>query len=158
MIPRSDDSIIVGGAQSIFKPHRSEWYDNTDDSILIPSAQDFYDGYMQRTFHGWEDTGANVDQIWTGVMGYSYDSHPHMGRVPEREGQFVVAGFNGHGMPVIFLGAEGVAKMVGDDVTFEETGLPSLFKTSKERMEKAERLGEEEGDILGVGKFGPSKQ
>lgn len=113
---------------------------------------------MQRTFNGWEDTGANVEQIWTGVMGYSWDSHPHLGEVPGREGQFVLAGFNGHGMPVIFLGAEGVSRMVDGGVAVGETGIPSLFETSRERLERAGRKGEEEGDILGVGKFGPTKQ
>lgn len=158
LIPRSDGSIIVGGAQSLFKPLREQWYNNVDDSVLIESAKEFYNGYMQRTFRGWEESGAEVDQIWTGVMGYSYDSHPHIGAVPGEDGQYVLAGFNGHGMPVIFLGASELATMVDVEVPFEETGMPLLFKTTKQRLDRAAALGEGEGDILGIGKFGPTKQ
>lgn len=68
LIPRSDGSIIVGGASSRFKPYRAQWYRNVDDGVLIDAAKDYYDGYMQRTFRGWEDSGAKVDRIWTGVM------------------------------------------------------------------------------------------
>jgi hypothetical protein len=126
--------------------------------VLIDAAKDFYDGYMQRTFRGWEESGARVDQIWSGVMGYSYDSNPHVGAVPESEGQFILAGLNGHGMPVVWLAAEGLARMVGEGVRFEETRVPRLFKTTKERIERAQGGKEEEGDILGTGLFPATKQ
>ncbi|RHZ60856.1 hypothetical protein CDV55_106812 [Aspergillus turcosus] len=158
LIPRADGSIIVGGASALFKPHREQWYNNTDDSVLIDAAKDFYDGYMQRTFRGWEDSGARVEQIWTGVMGYSYDSNPHVGAVPEHEGQFVLAGLNGHGMPVVWLAAEGLARMVGEGVAFEQTGMPRLFKTTRDRIERAQGGSEEDGDILGTGSFFATKQ
>ena len=151
LIPRSDGSIIVGGAQKLFFPHRDQWYSNVDDSILIEAAKDYYNGYMQRTFRGWEDSGAKVDQIWTGVMGYSYDSSAHIGAVPDKLGRFVIAGFNGHGMPVIWLGAKGTAKMINEGVSFEETGMPRLFKTTQERLSQAQNGREEYGDILGDG-------
>ena len=81
------------------------------------------------------------------VMGYSSDSHPHIGEVPNKPGQYVCAGFNGHGMPVILLSAKGLAEMIQSGKKFEETGMPRLFKTSVERMEKA-RNGPEGGDIF----------
>jgi glycine/D-amino acid oxidase-like deaminating enzyme len=158
LIPRADGSIIVGGASALFKPHREQWYNNTDDSVLIDAAKDFYDGYMQRTFRGWEDSGARVEQIWTGVMGYSYDSNPHVGAVPDNKGQFILAGLNGHGMPVVWLAAEGLARMVGEGVAFEQTGMPRLFKTTKERIEGAQGGSVEDGDILGTGAFFATKQ
>lgn len=151
LIPRPDGSIVVGGASSLFKQHKAEWYNNVDDSVLIDSAKDYYTNYMQRTFIGWENSEAEVDQIWTGVMGYSYDSHSHIGSVPDRPDQYIIAGFNGHGMPVIWLGAKGLAKMINDGVEFEKTGVPRLLKTTKERIERAHRGREEEGDIIGDG-------
>ena len=66
LISRVDGSIIVGGAKVAMSEDKSVWYGNTDDSTLIEPAQDFFDGYMQRTFVGWEDSGAYVDHIWTG--------------------------------------------------------------------------------------------
>jgi hypothetical protein len=38
-------------------------------------------------------------------------------------------------MSMIFLTAKGIAKMVKDDIPFEESGIPSIFKTSETRLE-----------------------
>jgi hypothetical protein len=61
-------------------------------------------------------------------------------------------------MPVIWLAAEGLAKMVGEGVSFEETAMPRLFKTTKERIDRAQGGKEEDGDILGTGSFFATKQ
>ena len=69
LIPRPDGSIIVGGAKVIpnaQSPHREQWYNVTDDSTLIEPVKNYFDGYMQRTFRGWEDSGAVTDMVWTG--------------------------------------------------------------------------------------------
>lgn len=66
LIPRADGSIIVGGASQTFRPFKEQWYNNTDDSVLIEAATHYFTNYMQRTFRGWENSGAKVDKIWTG--------------------------------------------------------------------------------------------
>jgi hypothetical protein len=71
-------------------------------------------------------------------MGYTTDSLPHVGQVPAKPGQFVVAGFNGHGMPQVFLSAKGVAQMILTGVEFEQTGVPRIFKTTQERLDSKE--------------------
>lgn len=97
---------------------------------------------------------------------------PWIGRIPipnlRGQGQFILAGFSGHGMPVIYLAAEAVARMVLDELeeeeedeekeeeedeekerrrkkkkTFEEMGLPGVFEVTRERLER------EGNDILG---------
>lgn len=68
-------------------------------------------------------------------MGYSSDGLPHVGQVPGQEGQYVLAGFTGHGMPQIFLAAEGIAKMIVGGANFEDTGLPRLFQSSQARLD-----------------------
>ncbi|PTU19730.1 hypothetical protein P175DRAFT_0510936 [Aspergillus ochraceoroseus IBT 24754] len=138
LIPRADGSIIVGGAASTFKPFLGQLYNNVDDSVLIEAAKDYNNDYMQRTYRGWENTGAHVNQIWTGVMGYSYDSYPYIRVVPSKSGQFILAGLNCHGMPVIWLAAKGLARM--------------------HRIDRATNGKEEDGDIVGVGKSSPAKQ
>lgn len=90
---------------------------------------------------------------------------------PRGQGQFILAGFSGHGMPVIYLAAQAVARMVLDEIedededeedeeekkegegeeerkkrkkkTFEEMGLPGVFEVTRERLER------EGNDILG---------
>jgi glycine/D-amino acid oxidase-like deaminating enzyme len=68
LISRPDRTIIVGGAQKSFKGFRNQWYNVVDDSTLIEPARSYYDGYMQRTFRGWDTTDAHVKEIWTGSM------------------------------------------------------------------------------------------
>ncbi|OKL63284.1 hypothetical protein UA08_01860 [Talaromyces atroroseus] len=129
MIVRPDGSIVVGGAHQIHanpsrKPEdNTEWYRNSDDSTLIESTKGYFEGYMQKYFRGWEDSGAHVKELWTGIMGYSSDSAPHVGQVPSRPGQYISAGFTGHGMPVIFLTTKGLAEMILAEKKFEETAV-----------------------------------
>jgi glycine/D-amino acid oxidase-like deaminating enzyme len=66
LVPRPDGSIIVGGARQAYIRHLEDWYGNTNDRELIERARYYFDGYMQRHFHGWENSGARVDDIWTG--------------------------------------------------------------------------------------------
>ncbi len=69
LIPRPDGSIIVGGATSgpnAQDLNRQHWYNVTDDSTLIEPVKHYFDGFMQRTFRGWEDSGAVTDMVWTG--------------------------------------------------------------------------------------------
>jgi glycine/D-amino acid oxidase-like deaminating enzyme len=68
-------------------------------------------------------------------MGYSSDFVPHIGEVPDKPGQFIIAGFSGHGMPEILLSSKGLASIVRDGTAFEQTGLPRIFKTTKARVE-----------------------
>lgn len=79
-------------------------------------------------------------------MGYSFDSTPHVGHVPNKPGELIISGFNGHGMPVIWLAAKGLADMIQNGKSFEEADIPRLYKTTQERIEKAQ-AGPEGGDI-----------
>ncbi|KAL4909396.1 hypothetical protein BDW74DRAFT_187543 [Aspergillus multicolor] len=147
LIIRPDGSVIVGGAQHTFEDDREHWYKVTDDSTLIEPAKNYYDDYMQRTFRGWDGSGAYVKQIWTGIMGYAYDSAPHVGEVPGQPGKYICAGYDGHGMPVIFLATKGLADMILNGRAFEDTGLPRVYKSTSERLQKAAN-GPEGGDIF----------
>ncbi|KUJ16406.1 FAD dependent oxidoreductase superfamily [Mollisia scopiformis] len=133
LIPRADGSIVVGGAKQEFWHERKYWYGNTDDSKLIEPAKSYFDGLMQRHFKGWADSGAVTDRVWTGIMGWSSDFMPYVGEVPNKPGQLILAGFSGHGMPLICLASKGVAEMLKGE-KFEDTGIPKLFKPSMERL------------------------
>lgn len=60
---------------------------------------------------------------------------PHIGVVPGRKNQFILAGFTGHGMPQIFLSARGIASMIIDDVDFQSTGIPRVYMASQARLD-----------------------
>lgn len=67
-------------------------------------------------------------------MGSTPDGYPHIGVVPGRRNQFICAGFNGAGMPHIFLSAKGLARMVNSGIDFKETGIPRIFESRLDRL------------------------
>lgn len=157
LIPRDDGSIVVGGARPAFINDLDSWYNVSDDSQVLEAAVRYWDNYMQRNFVGWEESHAYTDRVWTGsksflndltfkhnskiertniftVMGYSSDGLPHIGCVPGEEEQYILAGFTGHGMPQIFLAAEGLAKMILNGIDYKQTQLPRLFESTPARL------------------------
>ena len=68
LVQRDDGSVIVGGARSVLVNDRRSWYDVSDDSKLMAPANNYFDGYMQRTFCGWGECSAHVRRHWTGSM------------------------------------------------------------------------------------------
>jgi len=81
-------------------------------------------------------------------MGYSSDGLAHLGAVPGKPNQFILAGFNGHGMPLIYLAAKGIAAMVRDNVSYEESGMPRIFKTTQERLDSDEDVMAEKKPVV----------
>ncbi|KIX06256.1 uncharacterized protein Z518_04231 [Rhinocladiella mackenziei CBS 650.93] len=136
LISRTDGSIIVGGAKQAVLLNDSYWHNNIDDSQLIPGAAKYFDGYMQRMFHGWEDSGAKVTDVWTGVMGYSSDLMPWVGEIPGKPRVYITAGFTGHGMPRILGCSAAVASLVRGDVrSLSETPIPPPYWMTQDRLE-----------------------
>jgi hypothetical protein len=86
-------------------------------------------------------------------MGYSADLMPFIGEIPSRPGQMIMAGFTGHGMPQILLSARGIIQMLRHGKKFSETGVPSIFQVTEER------LRDTENEILAghIRDFPPSK-
>ncbi|KUJ17115.1 FAD dependent oxidoreductase [Mollisia scopiformis] len=135
LIQRPDGGVVVGGANRTYKEDGSglgDW----DDSSMIKPAEGYFEGYLERyfsTFKKGEDE-ETVDMAWTGIQGHTPDSLPHIGAVPGKEGQFIIAGFNGHGMPVIHLSSKGLVEMIVEGKKFEETRIPKLYEATKERL------------------------
>lgn len=144
LITRTDGSIVVGGAKQKVLLDDAYWRNNTDDSAMIPGAGEYFQGYMQRTFHGWENTGASVTDIWTGIMGYSADLMPWVGAVPGRDGVFVSAGFTGHGMPRILGCSEALAGLVAGKVNgMEGTSVPKPYWVTGDRLSEKRDISRE---------------
>jgi glycine/D-amino acid oxidase-like deaminating enzyme len=67
LIARSDGSFIIGGAYSKFWKERNVLcHDRVDDDSLIEPGKHYFDDYMQKTFLGWEESGAFCHKLWTG--------------------------------------------------------------------------------------------
>ncbi|KAI1487074.1 FAD dependent oxidoreductase [Biscogniauxia mediterranea] len=88
--------------------------------------------------------GEGLLHVWTGIIGMTTDSCPFIGRVPGTEGQWICAGFNGHGMARIFTCAPGLVKLIRGG-QWNDTGLPECFELTEERLEKLKGLSEQAG-------------
>lgn len=67
LIPRADGSIVVGGARQTFLHRKNEWFGSVSDNEQPwDNSVEYFDGYMQRHFRGWEDSGAVTRRVWTG--------------------------------------------------------------------------------------------
>ncbi|KAF2821862.1 DAO-domain-containing protein [Ophiobolus disseminans] len=85
---------------------------------------------------------------WTGIMGYSRDDNPWVGKVPDNEGLWLCGGYTGHGMPNGTLCGKAVVDMVLGELEGKELGtlqkemvqtgdVPSSYVISTERIERA---------------------
>ncbi|KAG7795737.1 hypothetical protein KL944_005228 [Ogataea haglerorum] len=134
LINRPDGSIILGGAKEHLFPYKERFYNVVDDSTLVPDAESYFEGYMEKNFYSWQDSKSAVAKVWSGIMGYADDGLPYVGELDEKK--YILAGFGGHGMPRILLCAKAVAKYIkGGSSEFE---VPRPFLVTRERMEQTE--------------------
>lgn len=81
--------------------------------------------------------GEGLDHAWSGLIAVTPDKVPYVGAIDDLPGQYICAGFNGHGMARIFTCAPGLVKlMLGG--TWSDTNLPECFQYSHERLAKAQ--------------------
>lgn len=134
----SDGTIILGGGEYVY---REEHVNNCDDSKIMPAITELLRNTMKDNFDGWgnEAHGEGFERDWAGIQGYTGDGLPYIGAFPGKEGQFVCAGFHGHGMARIATCARGVAMlMLGRP--WDDTELPECFQITKERLDREVRL------------------
>ncbi|KAJ7667035.1 DAO-domain-containing protein [Mycena rosella] len=111
-----------------------------DDSLgNFQPVTDAVDELTASAFAGWGDDapapGVGPEYSWSGIIGLSADSLPFIGKVPDRPGQWISAGFHGHGMAHIFTCAPGLVTLMQGG-TWAETGLPECLELTAERLMK----------------------
>ncbi|KAH8980511.1 FAD dependent oxidoreductase [Lactarius hatsudake] len=105
----------------------------TDDSVIDPVIGRRLREYLAEVFPGKFESGVEPEMEWTGIMGFTELGDPFVGPVLNRfdiegvpyEGQYIAAGFTGHGMPRAFGCADIVARMITAEITGQEWELPS---------------------------------
>ncbi|EPS44050.1 hypothetical protein H072_1941 [Dactylellina haptotyla CBS 200.50] len=58
------------------------------------------------------DKMCDAKYMWSGIMGFSADERPWVGKVPGTEGQYILAGFEGHGMAYTTGSAQALAQIL----------------------------------------------
>ena len=113
---KPDKRIIVGGFRAIVE---GKEVNQLDDSVINPQiTQRFIEWFNTEKPFKQLDEPPKIEYQWTGIMGFTIDCKPIVGKLPqdERSRVFISAGFNGHGMPVCFWSSK--------YIVFEALGIP----------------------------------
>ncbi|KAF2850364.1 FAD dependent oxidoreductase-like protein [Plenodomus tracheiphilus IPT5] len=124
----------------------------SDDTVIDEGAAAYLRGALLQIL----DLDGETDGVkeleataqWTGIMGYSRDDHPWVGKVPDKEGLWLCAGYTGHGMPNGTLCGKAVVDMVLGELEGKEFAalsdemvgkgqLPRSYVLTRERVERA---------------------
>jgi glycine/D-amino acid oxidase-like deaminating enzyme len=120
---RPDGRVVVGGFRHL---EDGKGVGKGDDSMVVDHVADSVRQFVPSRFCVGEDVV--VDQVWTGVIGWSCDDLPWVGPVPRHPSVLVCGGFSGHGLTQTFLCGKAVASMaLGQKPShFVDRFLPSL--------------------------------
>ncbi|KAF5598367.1 FAD dependent oxidoreductase [Fusarium pseudocircinatum] len=99
MIQRPTDGkpLIYGGGDLHHHRRLLGPIGDADDSTTTPEIISALLQFPVKHFQQWGET-SNARYTWSGVMGFTADGFPLVGEVPGRPGQFISAGYTGHGM------------------------------------------------------------
>ncbi|KAJ7066123.1 FAD dependent oxidoreductase [Mycena amicta] len=112
--------VILGGRREDTEPPFE--VDVTDDSVVDTTIGKSLREFLPRLFPRFYETGTEPEMEWTGIMGYTSLEVPFVGPVPandageELRGQYISAGYTGHGMPRAYGSAEAVVRWMAADV------------------------------------------
>ncbi|CAE6414073.1 unnamed protein product [Rhizoctonia solani] len=130
--PRSADErtlVILGGGRETAVPNHE--YNVADDSSVNPVVSQSLRKFLPRLYPG--DFEENEPEMeWTGIMGFTRSKDPLVGQVytdtgKPLVGQYIAAGYSGHGMPRAFACAEVIAQMIHADIFGNEWSPPDWF-------------------------------
>ena len=105
---RADGAIVLGGARWSV-PDRDEGYYAEE---INPVIQEALYTFLTTTFPSLR--GVPVAHRWSGIMGFSRDGYPFIGRMPGSERLLVAAGFTGHGGPYFAIAGKCLAELIVD--------------------------------------------
>ncbi|KAL3953403.1 hypothetical protein ACCO45_013346 [Purpureocillium lilacinum] len=139
--PNTGD-IFIGGE----KVKLNELLVSDDTEVRAPCRDNIANVLPRYHTRGWADGQApEVKKVWSGIMGFTADRLPLIGRLPQSttrrggDGEWIAAGFNGFGMPLCWSSGEAVARlMLGDDDVNEF--LPDVFLATEARLEDEARM------------------
>lgn len=105
-----DGRFLLGGGRQHFKAEES----NTTEDRLNPNVQRYLDAYLAKYF---PDVKAAVAHRWSGIMGFSADGLPLVGRLPDKPRVGFAVGFTGHGLAMGAASAERAVDKLLHDVS-----------------------------------------
>ncbi|KAK5105869.1 hypothetical protein LTR62_001956 [Meristemomyces frigidus] len=149
-LPEPYNAIILGGGRQLLVHKADECFPSDDDDKQFEGMADFFRTWGTSDVKDWPGSAAlslpeDEGGCWSGIETFSADGWPFVGSLPNRDGQFIAAGFVGHGMPRILLSTAHITPLVLDSLGMEYKqptltapypALPRPFHVSAERVEK----------------------
>jgi glycine/D-amino acid oxidase-like deaminating enzyme len=127
----------------------------SDDSVIDEGSAAYLRGALLKVLEldGETDGLKELEAAaqWTGIMGYSRDDHPWVGKVPEKDGLYLCGGYTGHGMPNGTLCGKAIVDMVlgaesGQELDVvqaqmvEKGDIPQSYILTKDRVDRARQM------------------
>ena len=137
-----DRSIILGGAKVAYLSDKNLWYNNWNDTVkfINEESKQYFTEFMPKNFDKWEMDDSGCKEMWTGILGYTSDLLPFVGELPDQSNGYVIAGFNGHGMPRILLAARALIDLILGRVNTLEKLIPEPYLITKARLNTQENI------------------
>ncbi|MBD1866738.1 FAD-binding oxidoreductase [Cyanobacteria bacterium FACHB-471] len=121
-LQRPDGRIVLGGMRWRSPTH--EW-NIEDDRQIEPAVSEGLRTFLPDHFEALRNV--QIGQEWTGIMGFSPDDNPLVGELPGYPGEYIIAGYSGHGMPIAFGAGRAIAQLI----TGQQPQLPLAFSSAR---------------------------
>ena len=144
MIPRpqgstfAGDIMIGGGATKGPDEGMCEFGttdDTTTDAVILTYVED---SAAERFGSNWGDDHAEgrLRRAWTGIMGYSADGFPLIGKMPSEDDLYIAASFQGSGMVLCLESTRALFAIMKNDDEGLDRWFPNAFLITHERMRR----------------------
>lgn len=95
-----DGSFMLGGCRKAFQEQEIGWDENPSDNV-----QNALEQFLARHFPDVAKS-AQIVRRWAGIMGFTEDSQPLVGSLPQQPNVHYACGFTGHGLAMGIVSAE----------------------------------------------------
>ncbi|KAG8751730.1 hypothetical protein FRC12_012289 [Ceratobasidium sp. 428] len=117
--------VILGGGRETVPNHE---FNVANDAAVNTAISKILHTFLPTLFPNDFEVG-EPEMEWTGVMGFTHSGHPIVGQVygengEEVPGQYIAAGYSGHGMPRAFACAEVAVQMIYADMVGDSWSPP----------------------------------
>ncbi|KAF3906080.1 hypothetical protein ABW21_db0208131 [Orbilia brochopaga] len=107
-------AFLLGGGRKYAK---DQGVGVTDDSSVDTEVSGYLRSSVGKYFdnecgYPGKEKMCDAKYMWSGIMGFSADERPWVGKVPGTEGQYILAGFEGHGMAYTTGSAQALAQIL----------------------------------------------
>jgi glycine/D-amino acid oxidase-like deaminating enzyme len=152
LIQRPDMSLIFGGGRRFAPRTRSIILDltqggeigNADDTSIDCAVSRYLKTFLPSQLPLIEPV--TPIREWTGIMGFSDDTHPYVGHSQQEPNKWIIGGFQGQGMPRIWLCAEALAQQLLSGASTWPAWMPKAYVYSSDsRNVEYFMQGEERG-------------